>query len=68
MKSKRISAGESGPEEDEEEEMKRLLGFGSFDSTKGKPVEDNFESAAIGAVKKNKKRVYRCCIHCKLPN
>ena len=50
--------GASG-EGDEEEEMMRLLGFGNFDSTKGKPVEDNFDTAAIGAVKKNKKRVYR---------
>ena len=54
-----LASDEEGIEVDEEEEMMRLLGFGNFDSTKGKPVEDNFDTAAIGAVKKNKKRVYR---------
>jgi hypothetical protein len=47
---------------DEEEEMMRSMGFGSFESTKGKPVEDNLETAARGAVLKNKKRVYRYSI------
>lgn len=50
---------DSGEEVDEEEEMRRLLGFGDFDSTKGKPVDDNFETAAAGAAAKHKKRVYR---------
>ena len=58
-KNKLPSGEDEGAEVNEEEEMMRLLGFGNFDSTKGKPVEDNFETAAIGGVKKNKKRVYR---------
>jgi U4/U6.U5 tri-snRNP-associated protein 3 len=45
---------------DEEEQMRRLLGFsGSFASTKGQGVEDNNNSAAKGAAAKNKARKYR---------
>lgn len=44
---------------DEEEQMKRLLGFGDFGSTKGQAVDDNQSSAARGAAAKNKARKYR---------
>ena len=45
---------------DEEEQMRRLLGFsGGFGSTKGEAVEDNQSSAARGATGKNKARKYR---------
>ncbi|TYZ68348.1 hypothetical protein PybrP1_012566 [[Pythium] brassicae (nom. inval.)] len=43
----------------EEEQMQALMGFGGFDSTKGKPVEDNAKGVAAGAVGKEKKRQYR---------
>jgi U4/U6.U5 tri-snRNP-associated protein 3 len=44
---------------DEDEQMKRLLGFDGFGSTKGKAVEDNHASAARGVAAKNKARKYR---------
>ena len=44
---------------DEEEQMKRLLGFGDFSSSKGQKVEDNQNSLARGAAAKNKARKYR---------
>ena len=44
---------------DEEEQMQKLLGFGGFDSTKGKAVEDNQNSLAKGSAAKNKARKYR---------
>jgi U4/U6.U5 tri-snRNP-associated protein 3 len=44
---------------DEEEQMKKLLGFGGFGSTKGESVEDNQSSAARGVATKNKARKYR---------
>jgi U4/U6.U5 tri-snRNP-associated protein 3 len=45
---------------DEEEQMRRLLGFsGGFATTKGQEVEDNQNSAARGAAAKNKARKYR---------
>ena len=45
---------------DEEEQMRRLLGFsGGFTTTKGEKVEDNAKSAARGAASKNKARKYR---------
>lgn len=43
----------------EEEQMKRLLGFGGFDSTKGSLVMDNVVGPAAGAVQKKGKREYR---------
>ena len=43
----------------EEAEMRRLLGFGSFDTTKGKVVEENAHSAAAGAASKHQARKYR---------
>lgn len=43
----------------EEEQMQALMGFGGFDSTKGKAVEDNVKGAAVGALRKEKKRKYR---------
>ena len=42
-----------------EEEMQRMMGFGGFDSTKGKVVVDNHEGAARGLGAKNKGRKYR---------
>ena len=45
---------------DEEEQMRKMLGFsGEFGSTKGKAVDDNHKSAARGAAAKNKGRKYR---------
>ena len=44
---------------DEEEKMRRLLGFDGFGSTKGEAVEDNQKSAARGVATKNKARKYR---------
>ena len=45
---------------EEEEQMKRLLGFsGGFGSTKGQSVDDNQSSAARGVAGKNKARKYR---------
>jgi U4/U6.U5 small nuclear ribonucleoproteins len=44
---------------DEEEQMKKLLGFDGFGSTKGEAVQDNQNSAARGAAAKNKARKYR---------
>ena len=42
-----------------EQQMAALMGFGGFDSTKGKPVEDNKTTAAKGHVAKHKRREYR---------
>jgi len=54
---------EVNPEElegmDEEEQMKKLLGFDGFGSTKGDSVEDNQSTAARGVAAKNKARKYR---------
>lgn len=45
---------------DEQEQMRRLLGFsGGFATTKGQEVEDNRKSAARGVAAKNKARKYR---------
>ena len=41
------------------DEMERLLGFSSFDSTQGKAVDDNHVGAARGHAKINQKREYR---------
>ena len=43
----------------EEEQMQRLMGFGGFDSSKGKEVSSNQSTAARGAHAKSKKREYR---------
>ncbi|KAG6583208.1 U4/U6.U5 small nuclear ribonucleoprotein 27 kDa protein [Phytophthora cinnamomi] len=43
----------------EEEQMQMLLGFGGFDSTKGKAVEENVKSAAVGTARRENKREYR---------
>lgn len=39
--------------------MKMLLGFGDFDTTKGKMVEENVKSAAVGTARHETKREYR---------
>jgi len=44
---------------DEEEQMRRLLGFNGFGSTKGQAVDDNQSTAARGGAAKNKARKYR---------
>ena len=44
---------------DEEEQMRKLLGFNGFGSTKGEAVDDNQSSAARGGAAKNKARKYR---------
>lgn len=46
------STQEDGAAEVEEMSLESLLGFGSFGSTAGKPVEDNQTTAAKGAVAK----------------
>ena len=43
----------------EEEQMRLLLGFGDFDTTKGKVVEENLKSAAVGTARRDTKREYR---------
>jgi U4/U6.U5 tri-snRNP-associated protein 3 len=43
----------------EEEQMKKLLGFDGFGSTKGEAVADNKNTAARGVAAKNKARKYR---------
>ncbi|CAH0474362.1 unnamed protein product [Peronospora belbahrii] len=43
----------------EEEQMKLLLGFEDFDSTKGKNVEENVKGPAVGTVRRDTKREYR---------
>ena len=42
-----------------EEDVMAMMGFAGFGSTKGKPVESNQHSSAVGTVAKHKKRVYR---------
>ena len=44
---------------DEEDQMRKLLGFDGFGSTKGLSVEDNQSTAARGAGAKNRARKYR---------
>ena len=44
---------------DQEEQMRRLLGFNGFGSTKGEAVDDNQSTAARGGAAKNKARKYR---------
>ncbi len=39
--------------------MATLLGFGNFDTTKGKKIEDNFTTAARGGMSKLKHREHR---------
>ena len=53
--------GGGGPvgELSEEEQMRQMLGFGGFATTKDAEVADNQTSAARGAVKKNQNRSYR---------
>jgi U4/U6.U5 tri-snRNP-associated protein 3 len=54
----RNSGEQDDDDEDEEEEeldMMAVLGFGGFDTTKGKEIADNTH----GAVSKSKKRIYR---------
>ncbi len=43
----------------EEQQMARLMGFGDFETTKGKKCEDNHTTAARGAMAKTKQREYR---------
>uniref|UniRef100_H3GNZ1 U4/U6.U5 small nuclear ribonucleoprotein 27kDa protein domain-containing protein n=1 Tax=Phytophthora ramorum TaxID=164328 RepID=H3GNZ1_PHYRM len=43
----------------EEEQMKLLLGFGGFETTKGKEVEENHKTAAVGTARRETKRDYR---------
>ena len=52
-------AAEGEDSEEDEAEMQRMLGFGSFDTTKGKVVEENKHSAAVGAASKHQARKYR---------
>jgi U4/U6.U5 tri-snRNP-associated protein 3 len=44
---------------DEEEQMRVLLGFDGFGSTKNTKVDDNHRTSARGAATKNKARKYR---------
>jgi hypothetical protein len=43
----------------DDEQISKIMGFSGFDSTKAKPVEDNHQGAALGAVSKHRKRIYR---------
>jgi hypothetical protein len=43
----------------DDQDILRIMGFSGFDSTKEKPVDDNHQGSALGAVSKHKKRVYR---------
>lgn len=43
----------------EEEMMARMMGFGGFDSTKGKEVSGNNKGAHAGAIAKTRKQTYR---------
>ena len=55
------TASETAIEDDEDEdaEMRRILGIDGFGSSKGKVVEDNHDGAARGTVSKHKARQYR---------
>jgi U4/U6.U5 small nuclear ribonucleoproteins len=44
---------------DEEEQMRIMLGFDGFGSTKNTKVDDNHQTSARGAAAKNKARKYR---------
>ena len=46
-------------DQDDLNSMQHLLGFDSFDSTKGKHVKSNDSSEAAAAIRKKKKRQYR---------
>lgn len=50
---------EDDPTLTEEERMKRVLGFESFDSTKGKPVPDNLVGPSRGFARTRVKFSYR---------
>ncbi len=47
------------PEISEEAQMRALLGFGGFETTKGQQVLDNVKGPASGAVRKHTKREYK---------
>ncbi|RHY03051.1 hypothetical protein DYB36_007935, partial [Aphanomyces astaci] len=47
------------PEISEEEQMRLLMGFGGFDTTKGKVVEENLRGPAVGTSNTKSKREYR---------
>ncbi|XP_077097719.1 U4/U6.U5 small nuclear ribonucleoprotein 27 kDa protein isoform X1 [Siphateles boraxobius] len=53
-----ISAEDMQGKTEEEIEMMKLMGFGSFDSTKGKKKEGNVASFAINVSQKRKYRQY----------
>ncbi|CAN0337108.1 unnamed protein product, partial [Phaeothamnion confervicola] len=50
---------EDGSELPQEQQMMRLMGFGGFDTSKGRTIDTNLKGAAKGAVSKHKKREYR---------
>jgi U4/U6.U5 tri-snRNP-associated protein 3 len=54
-----MGAGMGGMGMDEESAMAAMLGFSGFDTTHGKEVEDNKNSAARGGATKLLKRRYR---------
>lgn len=43
----------------DDKELNRIMGFTGFDTTKNKPVDDNFHGAAVGGTARHKKRAYR---------
>ncbi|KAF0716065.1 Aste57867_3045 [Aphanomyces stellatus] len=47
------------PEISEEEQMRAMLGFAGFDTTKGKAVEENLRGPALGTSNTKSKREYR---------
>ena len=55
------ATGGAVAEDDEDAQLKAMLGFSGFDSTKGKPVADNKTSDARGAAQKVVIKQYRQC-------
>lgn len=53
------ATGDGDVDEDPDAAMAAILGFSGFDSTKGKPVEDNQKGPAKGAAKQVLQRKYR---------
>lgn len=64
---KKDKDGEEGEEADEDDEMMAMLGFSSFNTTKGKTVDDNLAGPASGAVAKHTTRKYRQYMNKKRP-
>lgn len=62
-----VNADGEEDSEDEDDEMKAMLGFSSFTTTKGQAVSDNLAGPASGAVAKHKARKYRQFMNIRRP-